>query len=177
MAHRNRILRILTVLALITPACKDERVTDIQENLRRLSELCTNEQPSGYCNGDKPKSRIKFAIEDGKIVYDPGKGNFVYSESGKTVAGAKSDEEKERDKEFKQRRERVRRAVEESKRRKPVEFPDIESLELKPQPVPAATPEPEKKGPGSNIDWGFDEPSKDQPKDTRRAGENVDWSQ
>jgi len=96
----NRALRFLTFLALIAPACKDEKVTDIQENLRRLSELCINEKPSGYCNGDKPKSIIKFAIEDGRIVYDSEKGNFVYEDSGEIVDGtpgsAKEREELER---------------------------------------------------------------------------------
>ena len=92
---RNRVLRFLAVLALIAPACKDEKVTDIQEALRRLSELCINENPSGYCNDDDPKSVIKFAIADGKIVYDSEKRNFVYKGSGKTVAEIRSDEEVE----------------------------------------------------------------------------------
>lgn len=94
---RNRVLRFLAVLALIAPACNDEKVTDIQDDLRRLSELCMNEKSPGYCNGDKPKSRIKFAIEDGRIVYDSKKGNFVYKDSGETVAGIGSEEEKKKE--------------------------------------------------------------------------------
>lgn len=91
----GRVLQLLAVLIVISPACKDEKINDIQENLRRLNELCANEKPSGYCSGDKPKSVIKFAIEDGRIVYDQEKGDFVYKDSNEIVAENKGDKETE----------------------------------------------------------------------------------
>lgn len=91
----GRILQLLAVLTIISPACKDGKITDIQENLRHLNELCANKKSSGHCSGDKPKFAIEFAIENGLIVFDPKKDNFVYKENGEIVANNKSDEETE----------------------------------------------------------------------------------
>ncbi len=168
----GRILQLLAVLGLLTPACKDERITDIQENLRRLTELCANEEPSGYCNDNQPKSKIKFAIEDGKIVFDTGKGNFIYSDSERIVAEIKSDEEKEKEKELKDKKTRVKGA------RKKLREPEVKTeSEVTHEPAPA----PEKKGPGSNIDWGLDRKDENKPEDSeskarRESVKNVDWS-
>ncbi len=84
----SKLMAALAAVSILFPGCKDEEkeVTEIQKAVKRLEDLCANEAPLGYCNGDRPRSNIKFAIEDGRIVYDPGKGNFVSRDTGAPIA-------------------------------------------------------------------------------------------
>lgn len=107
----SKILRLLTISVMLFSGCKDQKISDIQENLRRLSELCAHEKPSGYCNDATMKSRIKFAIEDGRIVYDTKIGNFVYKDSGEIVADNRSNAQVIRD-EAEKNKEKFDKAME-----------------------------------------------------------------
>lgn len=140
----SKFMAALAAVSILFPGCKDEEkeeVSEIQKAVKRLEDLCANEAPLGYCNGDKPRSNIKFAIEDGRIVYDPEKGNFVSRDTGAPIAPIET--------ELEAMKRRLREAEEEKLDESIRSVPDpdlpeesVEYREIKPVEAPVEEPRP-----------------------------------